>query len=167
MAAKKLILKSVFYTLLLLLLYFLQVSLFSRLYIFGVKPFLFPLIAVCIGLFEGSMLGGVLGLVCGVLCDFAMADSTVMFTIFMPFIGFVVGLLTEHVFARGFPSCLVCSAISLLLCAFLQSFKLLIFIGADKLALLKTGLLQSACSIIFILPIYWTVRTISRRTKAV
>jgi len=166
MNAKKVILKVVLYAVFMLLLYFLQAVVFSRLPLFGVKPLFIPVAAVCIGLFEGNLLGGLLGLVCGLLCDFSLSDSKVIFTIFLPAVGFLSGLLCEYILAKGFPSCFLCSVITLLLSAFLQSFKYFAFHSTPLAPIAKVALLQTLYSLFFIIPLYWTVRAISRRTKA-
>ena len=158
-------LRLVLYAVLSLLLYLLQAAVFTRIRIFGVKPLILPVAVVCIALFEGSFTGGIFGLICGVLCDFTMSDSLVLFTVSLTLIGFCVGILSELVLARGFPSCILCSAAVLIICAFLQSFRLLFFYGASPLAIASTGLLQSAYSVLFTLPLYWCVRTVSRHTQ--
>ncbi len=165
MNGRKTGLKALLYAVLSLVLYVLQAAVFTRLSLFGVKPLILPVAVVCIALFEGSFIGGIFGLVCGVLCDFTMSDTLVLFTVSLTLIGFGVGILSELVLARGFPSCMLCSAAVLLICAFLQSFRLLFFFGASPRAIASTGLLQSAYSILFTLPLYLCVRTVSRRTQ--
>ena len=165
MNGRKTALKAALYAVTALMLYLFQLAVFPRVRIFGVKPLILPAAAVCIARFEGSLPGGAFGLVCGVLCDLTMPGASVLFTVYLTLAGFGTGLLSELVLARGFPSCLVCSAAVLLIAAFLQSFELLFFMGADPLAIIKTGLLQSAYSILFTLPVYLAVRAVFRRTQ--
>ncbi len=165
MRNRLLILKILSYVFFLIVLYFLQAAVFPRIPIWGIKPLIMPLAAVCIGVFEGSLWGGFLGLLCGLLCDFSVADTTVLFTVYLTILGFGAGLLSEYVLARGFPSFFVCSIVSLLLAAFLQSFKFLVYQGVSPLIIGRTALFQTIYSMFFVLPVYYSVRTISSRTK--
>ena len=72
--------------------------------------------------------------------------------------GFFSGFLGEFILARGFPSYLLLSVGVLLISAFLQMFRLLVFDRAPAWDLIRTGLLQSLASAIFILPLYFCVR---------
>jgi hypothetical protein len=72
--------------------------------------------------------------------------------------GFFSGFLGDFILARGFPSYLLLSVGALLLSAFIQMFRLLVFDHAPVWPLVRTGLLQSLASAIFILPLYFCVR---------
>lgn len=141
-----------------LLCYFLQSAFFSRLLIFGAAPLLLPLVAVAAGLLGSSGWGGACGLICGILCDAALGGGGLLFTVALTAMGFFSGFLGEFVLARGFPSYLLLSVGSLLLSAFIQMFRLLTFDHAPAWPLIRTGLLQTLASAIFILPLYFCVR---------
>ena len=72
--------------------------------------------------------------------------------------GFLCGFLGDFILARGFPSYLMLSAGVLLLSAFIQMFRLLVFDRAPVWLLVRTGLKQSLASALFILPLYFCVR---------
>ena len=145
-------------TLTMLLCYFLQSAVFSRLHIFGTAPLLLPLTAVAAGLLGSSGWGGAFGLLCGILCDAALGGGGLTFTVALTVMGFFSGFLGDFILARGFPSYLILSVCALLLSAFLQMFRLLVFDHAPAWGLIRVGLLQSLASAIFILPIYICVR---------
>ncbi len=145
-------------TLTMLLCYFFQSAVFSRLHIFGVAPLLLPLAAVAAGLLGSSGWGGAFGLLCGILCDAALGGGGLLFTVALTVMGFFSGFLGEFILARGFPSYLLLSVGVLLISAFLQMFRLLVFDRAPAWDLIRTGLLQSLASAIFILPLYFCVR---------
>ena len=144
--------------LVMLLCYFFQSAVFSRLRIFGAAPLILPLAAVGAGLLGSSGWGGAFGLLCGILCDAALGGGGLLFTVALTVMGFLSGLLGELVMAKGFPSYLLLSLACLILSAFLQMFRLLFFDHAAPWPLLRTGLMQTLASAIFILPLYFCVR---------
>jgi hypothetical protein len=144
--------------LVMLLCYFFQSAVFSRLRIFGAAPLLLPLAAVAAGLLGSSGWGGAFGLVGGILCDAAMGGGGILFTAALTVMGFFAGFLGDFVMARGFPSFLLLGLGSLLLCAAMQMFRLLVFDGAALWPLVRTGLKQTAASLLFLLPLYFCVR---------
>ena len=144
--------------LIILLCYFLQSAVFSRLHIFGVKPLLLPLAAVGAGLLGSSGWGGAFGLLCGILCDAALGGGGLLFTVALTVLGFFSGFLGDFLIEKGFLSYLLLSVFTLLLSAFLQMFRLLVFDHAAAWPLIRTGLLQSLASAIFILPLYFCLR---------
>lgn len=150
---------------LLLVTYILQAFLFPHLRILAVAPVILPVIAVGAALFEGSVSGGVVGLFAGVLCDLSYNQPTIMFTILLPVLGLAVGVLTDRLLTRGFPSYLAASTVSLLLIAFVQMFRLLFVERADVLALLLTALLQTVYSLLFTIPAYFILRSLGRRMQ--
>jgi hypothetical protein len=127
---------------------------------------LLPLAVVGIGLFEEGLWGGIWGIAAGVLCDISMADSFLLFTVTLTVIGFFTGFFSEFIIARGFPSFFVLSVISLILIALLQMFKYLVFYKVDFMLLSKVALYQTLYSAIFIIPVYYPVRRVTRRTRA-
>ena len=77
--------------------------------------------------------------------------------------GIVVGLLSETVMARGFPTFFLCCFGALVLTSFVSMFSLLFFSGVDVRALFTIGLKQTLYSMIFIIPIYFAARSLGRR----
>lgn len=144
--------------LVILLAYFLQSDVFSRLRIFSASPLLLPLAAVGAGLLGSSGWGGGFGLLCGILCDAALGGGGLLFTVALTALGFLAGFLGDFIMAKGFPSYLILSLAALLILAFLQMFRLLVFDRAAPWPLIRMGLLQTLASAIFILPMYLCVR---------
>ena len=111
-----------------------------------------------ITLLGSSGWGGAFGLLCGILCDAALGGGGLLFTVALTVMGFLCGFLGDFILARGFPSYLMLSAGVLLLSAFIQMFRLLVFDHAPVWLLIRTGLMQSLASALFILPLYFCVR---------
>ena len=151
--------------LLLLVLYILQTSIFTHLRILGVYPLILPLDVVGIGLFEDGLRCGFLGIAAGLLCDLSIADSNAMFTIVLALVGFFTGFFSEFILARGFPTYFFLSLFILALLAFLQMFSYLVFDGINFSILGKVAVYQTLYSALFILPAYYPIRRITRRTK--
>ena len=148
--------------LVLLACYFLQGAFFSRIRIFGAVPLLLPLAAVCAGLLGSSAWGGACGLLGGILCDAALGDGGLLFTVALTAMGFFAGFMGDFVMARGFPSFVLLGLGPLLISAFLQMFRLLVFDGEAPWPLIRMGLLQTAASLLFLLPTYLCVRRAMR-----
>ncbi len=144
--------------LIMLLCYFLQRGIFSRLHIFGVSPLLLPLAAVAAGLLGSPGWGGAFGLLGGLLCDAALGGGGLLFTVALTAMGFFSGFLGEFVLARGVPSFALLGVLALLLSAALQMFRLLFYDRAAPWPLIRTGLVQTLASLIFMLPLYYCVR---------
>lgn len=148
-----------------LIVYVLQTTLFTSPTLFGVKPLLMPLAVIGVALFEGPYKGGVFGLFAGILCDFSLNQPPIQFTLMMPILGITVGIVCDTVLARGFPSYLVITVISLGVISFFQMFDLLFFRDAALAPLIDTAVKQTLCSLIFTVPIYYFARGIGRRTR--
>jgi len=147
---------------LLLLVFVLQDTVFSRLPIYGAKPLLIPLSVVGIALFGGYFRGGVFGLFAGILCDISLNQSAIQFTLFLTMVGLAVGFAADTILARGFPTFLLCSFLTLALAAFIQAFDLLFFYNSNPVACWRIFLVQTVYSMLFALPIYYFCRNISR-----
>lgn len=142
--------------------YILQGMVFTHITVLGTKPLLLPIAVVCIGQFEGSERGALLGIVAGVFCDLSFNQPTVEFTLVLTAAGFLSGALFERYLDKGFPSCIVLSALVLLISAFTQIFPLLIYQNVPLIGLLKTAFIQTVYSLLFVLPFYHLCRLIDR-----
>lgn len=144
----------------LLLLYILQTDVFTHLRPGGICPLALPLAAVGFGIFDGGLNGGLWGLAAGILCDISTGGNF-GFTVLLPLIGFFSSFLCEFVLARGFPSFLVLSLCALLLSALMQALPAAFRYLSPGSAALR-AVFQTAYSLIFVLPVYWASRRISR-----
>lgn len=147
--------------LLLLLLYILQTDVFTHLRINGVCPLALPLAAVGFGIFDGGLTGGLWGLAAGLLCDASLGGGS-GFTVLLTLTGFFSGFLSEFLLARGFPSFLTLSLAALLLCVLIQAVPAVVYRGLPPEDAAISALIQAAYSLIFLLPVYWASRGISR-----
>ncbi len=71
-----------------LLLYFLQVNFFSWFTIAGIKPNLFVLLALFIGLFMDGKMGAILGFLIGLYTDFLFSNTIGISAILLGIVGF-------------------------------------------------------------------------------
>ena len=164
-ATKEMLARIITHTLFLIMLYICQAMVFSELRILGCSPLIIPLGVVGVALFEGAAWGGGFGLAAGVLCDISFSETIFMFTILMTAIGMGVGLLSEFVLARGFPSYFLCCIAVLLAVAFFQMFPLFVFDKVNWRPISETALIQTLYSMIFIIPVYYFSHRVSRKLR--
>lgn len=146
-----------------IVIYIFQSMIFTYIPINGVYPVLLPIAVVGIATFEGSSRGGGYGLLAGMLCDISFNEPVIVMTVVLTVLGIVVGILSETIMARGFPTYFLSCIGALLLTSFVSMFALVFFNGVDLSALLPTGILQTLYSLVFIIPIYPIVRALGRR----
>ena len=92
-----------------LLFVFVQGAVLQRLSLFGVIPFVYPLLAAIPATYEGSVPGTAFALAVGVFCDVLLpAPLPCFYTIVFPLAGLCGGLLSQSVLPAGF----LCSAVS-------------------------------------------------------
>lgn len=157
------VLRCVGYSVLLVMFFILQDSIFSNLPIFGVKPLIMPVCCAAIALAEGMDRGGAFGLACGVLCDIALGNAPIGFTILLTLIGIGLGWFSDRLMGRNFVTLLLFSLATLLVCAFFQVFNLLVFERASFAALMRIVLLQTLYSMFFTIPLIGVVHRSSAR----
>ena len=148
----------------LLLLHMCQSMILSAVSIFGAHPMIVPLAVSAVALFEGSVAGGGFGMAAGFLCDLSFHESTVRFLVFFTLLGVLIGRLTEKIITKGFPSYLICGALSLVLMAAVQAFPFLAFERLAAADVMPTAISQTLCSLLFLLPVYYASRTLYIRT---
>jgi len=163
---KNAVLSPALHALLLLVVYILQAEVFSYIRIFGYTPALLPLAAVAVGMLEGCQRGSIFGLFAGIFCDISFNQPAATMTLTLTLLGLFAGYLGETVVRRGLLALFVCGFGALMLTAFIQMFGQLFFENTPAGPLLLTALCQALCSLIFVLPLYWAVGYIARRTRA-
>jgi hypothetical protein len=146
--------------------YILQSMVFTYLPIGGVVPVLLPIAVVGIATFEGSSRGGGYGLLAGLLCDISFNQPVIVMTVTLTVVGIVIGVLSETIMARGFPSYFLGCLGALILTAFVGFFSLLFFNDTDITALLRTAGEQTLYSVVFVFPIYFIVRALGKKVTA-
>jgi len=85
----------VFLILLFIIIYLLQVNLFEWFNLAGVKPNLFVILILTIGLFAGKKIGTVLGIIFGIILDFLIAKSIGISSIMLGIVGLIGGYLDK------------------------------------------------------------------------
>ena len=71
--------------------------------IFGVMPFIFPMLAAVIAMYEGPFSGSICALVLGVICDVTIAAPIPCFyTLIFPIIGMLAGLISKNWISMSF-----------------------------------------------------------------
>lgn len=126
---------------------FLQSVLFSRLSIIGVKGFILPAAAVAAGIYLGGVRGAVFGLFLGLFTDFAFTETTVLFTLLFPVIGFAGGVAADFYINKSFFAFMVFAAAAILLTGLVQLLAAMVLSGAELLPGLLTVLLQTLWSL--------------------
>lgn len=92
---------------------FFQGGVLQRLEIWGVLPFLYPLLAAIPATFEGPLAGAIFSLILGVLCDLLLPGPIpCLCTMIFPLIGLCAGLLSQSWLPAGFLCSLVSAVIA-------------------------------------------------------
>jgi len=164
MPNKRFFIKLGLHALFLLVVYILQHYVFSRIPVWGVRPLILPVAAMGIGFFGGIAWGGVFGVFAGFLCDIAFV-TTPLFTILMPALGIGSGLLAEYALLETLLSYLITSLLGLLVISFLQMFPFVFFRDVQLPVLLKVAALQTVYSLLFVFPLCFPVRLLSKRRR--
>lgn len=157
--------KQLLYALAVLGAYLAQAVVFPWFPIRGVRPLVLICSLMAIVVFEGPLTGGAWGLVIGVLCDASMNQPSFYFTLLCPAVAIAAGFLADAYLSRGFPSCLVLSAGSLLLCGILQVLRPVLFGGCSLSSACVMCLVQTLYSLVFCVPCYLAVRKAFRTAK--
>lgn len=116
LARNEIIFKWVLYAMATLLCLLVQGAVFQRLTVWGVIPFLYPLLAVIPATYEGPVPGTVFALAVGVVCDLLLPESIPCFyTLTFPLAGLWGALLTQSLLPVGVFCSLAGSALAFLL----------------------------------------------------
>ncbi len=168
--------RAIVYGLLLGAVLVLQNMIVSQIPLFGVRAMMVPAAVVAVGLFEGGVWGGFVGLAAGYFADMGYTDHVVLFTILLPALGFFIGVLGKYMLQKGIVSYLVMVFLALAVIAFCQMFRTLFLSGSDASAfraayfhgryvwiVARTGLLQTAWSLVWSVPVYFPCKLIAAK----
>ena len=141
-----------------------QAAVLQRFTLWGVIPFLYPLIAALPATFEGPAAGTVYALAAGVLCDLLLPSPIPCFyTLIFPLVGLSAGLLSQSLIPAGY----LCSAAASLPAYLLTGVFNCIVLWATGHAAWTAGLsvtLRELCvSLPWSLPMAWLFRKVYRR----
>lgn len=157
------IIKWVLYALAGLLWAAVQSAVLQRFTVWGVIPFLYPLIAAIPATLEGSVSGTVYALSVGVFCDLLLPSPIPCFyTLIFPLVGLSAGLLSQSLIPAGY----LCSAVSAfpayLLTGAFHCFVLWATGHAAWLAGLSVTFRELCVSLLWNLPMTWLFRKVFR-----
>ena len=141
-----------------------QAAVLQRFTLWGVIPFLYPLIAALPATFEGPAAGTVYALAAGVLCDLLLPSPIPCFyTRIFPLVGRSAGLMSQSLIPAGY----LCSAAASLPAYLLTGVFHCIVLWATGHAAWTAGLsvtLRELCvSLPWSLPMAWLFRKVYRR----
>ena len=132
--------------------------------VWGVIPFLYPLIAALPAIFEGPAAGTVYALACGVFCDLLLPSSIPCFyTLILPLVGLAAGLLSQSLIPAGY----LCSAAAALPAYLLTGIFHCIVLWAQGHpawgAAMSVTLRELCVSLLWSLPMTWLFRRVYLR----
>ena len=141
-----------------------QAAFLQRVTIWGVIPFLYPLIAALPATFEGPAAGTVYALACGVFCDLLLPSSIPCFyTLILPLVGLAAGLLSQSLIPAGY----LCSAAAALPAYLLTGIFHCIGLWAQGHpawgAAMSVTLRELCVSLLWSLPMTWLFRRVYLR----
>ena len=145
--------------------FLLQGAVLQRISLWGVIPFVFPILAAVLGMYEGPLPGSIYGLVLGVLCDLLLPASIPCFyTLVFPVAGLCAGLISQSLLPAGF----LCAAVTSVLAFFLtDAFHCFLLWAREKAAWAAGARLFSrevCISILLIIPVVLLFSAVFRRT---
>ncbi len=151
----RMVLRCAVYMLLVMLL---QSVLFSRISILGAKGFIIPAAAVAVGIYLGGVRGAVFGIFLGLFTDMAFSETTVLFTLLFPLIGFGAGFASEFYINKSFFAFMIFSTAAILLCGAVQLIHAMLGGTTELLPGLLTVLLQTVLSVPPVMLLYLPLR---------
>ena len=93
--------------------FFFQGSVLQRLTVWGVLPFVYPLLAAIPATFEGPLAGTIFSLVLGLICDLSLPGPIPCFhTLIFPLVGLCAGVLSQSWLPAGFLCSLAAAAVA-------------------------------------------------------
>ena len=166
LARNETIFKWLLYALATLLCVLVQGLVLQRVSIWGVIPFLYPLLPAVLATYEGPTAGTVYSLAVGVLCDSLLPGPIPCFyTLVFPLLGLCGALISQSLLPAGFLCSLVVSAIGFLMTDVFHCFLL----WAAGRSVWSTGLflmLREFCvTAVWTLPVTLLFSAVFRRTR--
>lgn len=132
--------------------------------LWGVFPFLFPVLTAVLGMYEGGVRGVTYGLVIGVLCDLTLAGPLPCFyTLALPLTGLAAALISGGLVSAGFLCSIICSAVAF---AVTDGFHCLLLLLDGQSVWPSAALLagrETAVSLLFLPLVFFPFRAIFRR----
>lgn len=130
--------------------------------IWGAMPFIFPMLAAVIAMYEGPLSGSICSLVLGIVCDLTIAVPIPCFyTLIFPIIGMLAGLISKNWIPMSFGCALLLSFMAFLLTDGFHCL-LLALTGSQHAisAALSLAGRETCVSLPFLIPVYFVFRQI-------
>jgi len=165
LARNELIFRWSVYTLAALLCLFVQTALLQRLTIWGVTPFLYPLLAAIPATYEPPVSATAFALGLGIVCDFMLPGTIPCFyTLLFPVIGLLSALLVQSAVPNGFLCSAFVTAAAYLLCGLFNC----LLLRQPGSPIWRPGMflaLREFCvALPFTVPVTFLFRAVHRRT---
>lgn len=143
-----------------------QGAVLQRVEVWGVLPFLIPLLAAVPASYEGPLPGTVFALALGVLCDLLLPEPLPCFyTLLFPLIGLGAGLLAQNWLPAGILCSLACAAGAFALTGAFRCFLLMVR-GQEVWPVGARLCLREFCvTAPLVFPVTWLYRAVFRRTR--
>lgn len=125
LARNEIIIKWIIYTAATALWFLVQGAFCQRITLWGVIPFLYPMLAAIPATFEEPVPATVFALCLGIVCDILLPDvMPCLYTLIFPIVGLCASLLAQSLLPAGFLCSLVVSALAFLLTDLFRCFVL-------------------------------------------
>jgi len=167
MKRRTLIVSIALHALLLMIVYVFQSMIFPYLRLAGLAPLLLPIVSTGVAVYEGRYVGGITGIFAGILCDVSFHQPAGVFTVLLTLMGLLVGTLADTVITRSFATFFLSCATVLVISVLVQMFPLVFLEGVLPRFLWTTALWQTIYSLVFSLPIWFSVRALGKRAQRV
>ena len=152
-----------------LLIYFLQTNLFSWYNIAGVKPNLFIVLALFIGLYLGRMYGLGLGIVFGFLLDFFVSKRIGLNAIMLGISGLLGGVLDKSFSKESRITFMRMTMVVTVLCEVVSYTLQIILLNADAnfINFMKIILIEAIYNAILIIILYPLIQKLGNKTEEI
>ena len=165
LARNETIIKWALYAAVSLLGVFAQGAVLQRLELFGVIPFIFPLLASIPATFESSVSGTAFALCAGIFCDLLLpAPLPCFYTLAFPFAGLFAALFSESILPSGYVCSCVTTAFAFLLTGLFHCFLLWLDGKAPGTTALFTMAAEFLVTLPAVFPMTAMYRWVYRRT---
>ena len=148
------------YAALLLVVYIFQSMIFPFITIGGLVPLILPVVSTGIAVHGGRFAGGVSGLFAGIFTDLSFNQPLALYTVILTLAGVGVGTMAETIFSKKFGTYFIACVAVLVFCSVVNLLPLLFAGAASVLALFNHALWETVLSLIFIIPIWFAIRSI-------
>lgn len=141
-------------------LYLIQSNFFSGFTIAGVKPNLFILLVLCIGLYAGKRVGSILGIVFGILIDIFIGKHIGISGILLGMVGYVGGYIDKN-FSKDSKITIILISIGITIIYELINYIILVFMYKmefELVPIIKIALIEAAYNAIIITILYPLIR---------